>query len=94
MTDDYLRRLWIWLSLVFGSGTVSTDRLLLNFDYDIKALYNAEAGEYEKILTQAGRRPRRDIVDRLCDKSLAGAEAIIEKCANLGCGIVSFSDKE
>lgn len=94
MTDDYLRRLWIWLSLVFGSGTVSTDRLLLNFDYDIKALYNAEAGEYEKILTQAGRRPRRDIVDRLCDKSLAGAEAIIEKCSNLGCGIVSFSDKE
>ena len=85
---ERLRR-WVWLSRKFGVGTVTSDALIDSFEGDIDAIYDAGASEYELLRLRNGAKLRSSTIEALSDKSLDEADAIIDACESISCGIVT-----
>lgn len=93
MSEDSERlRLWVWLSLAFGTGNANSDALTEHFEGDIRALYDADGSEYTSVIRERKQRIRSTTVEKLCDKSLETADAVIGDCRRLKIGILTQDD--
>ncbi len=77
---------WIWLSLIAGPGSTLPRKLCDYFDGDITAIYEADDNEYRK----AKATPKN--ICALRDKSLDGAQEIIDWCTSKKVKILTYED--
>ncbi len=82
-------RYWLWLSSKFEPGATKCDKLLRAFNYDPKAIYEAEREAYEPICAS---NPR--LLNALCDKSLGKVCEILEYCEKNNVGILTMDDEK
>lgn len=80
-------RYWLWLSTKFEPGTIKCDKLLQAFDYNPKAIYEAERPAYEEV---CGSNLR--LLNALCDKSLDRVSEILQFCEKNNVGILTQDD--
>ncbi len=80
-------RYWLWLSEKFEPGSVRYDKLLQAFDYNPKAIYEADRAEYERLMPSNLRA-----VNALCDKSLDFVYKTLEFCEKKNVGILTMDD--
>ncbi|MFA6947621.1 MAG: DNA-processing protein DprA [Eubacteriales bacterium] len=80
------RLLWLWLSLVVGTGSSASDLLLERYDYDIEKIYDAMGEDIADIAGGA------DIAQRLDQKSLDQAQELSAYCQQNAIGIAYPTD--
>ena len=80
-------RYWLWLSLIFEPGSLKCDALLHAFDYNPKAIYEAERSAYEPI---CGKNLR--LINALCDKSLDRVYEVLKFCEENNVGLLTRDD--
>lgn len=83
--DNKLLRLWLASKT---SGATWRGFQLLDCFGSIEAVYSAGEKEYMEIAEMS-----RPVAHQLCDKSLGGAEKIVEDCARLGIDILTPDDE-
>ncbi len=80
-------RYWLWLSQIFEPGSIRCDKLLQAFDYNPKAIYEAERDAFEAV---CGSNVRA--INALCDKSLDGVCKTLDFCEKNNIGILTMDD--
>lgn len=80
-------RYWLWLSQIFEPGSIRCDKLLRAFDYNPKAIYEAERKEFEAI---CGSNLR--LLNALCDKSLVRVCQTLDFCEKNNVGLLTMDD--
>lgn len=76
---------WIWLSLCFGPASTGVHRLLGNYSYDPKAIFEKEEHKDNK-LTPTQKK-------HLSDKNTDMAEQIVRWCEDNKVGILCYDDE-
>lgn len=79
---------WLWLTTRRGMGTLLGRRLLDRFGTP-EAVYFADEGEYSAVEALSDRARQS-----LLDKTLEGAEQILEACDRLGYRLMSWQDAD
>lgn len=79
---------WLWLTTRRGMGTLLGRRLLDRFGTP-EAVYFADEGEYSAVEALSDRARQS-----LLDKTLEGAERILEACDRLGYRLMSWQDAD
>ncbi len=82
-------RYWIWLSTKFEPGAIKCDKLLQEFDYNPKAIYEAERDAFVKV---CGSNLR--LLNALCDKNLDETLEILRFCEKHNVGILTQDDEK
>lgn len=82
-------RYWVWLSTKFEPGTIKCDKLLQEFDYNPKAIYEAERSAFESVCG-----PNLRLLNALCDKSLDRTTEILKYCEKHNIGILTQDDEK
>lgn len=80
-------RYWLWLSQIFEPGSIRCDKLLQAFDYNPKAIYEAERDAYAAVCDTNLRA-----INALCDKSLDNVCKTLEYCEKNNIGILTMDD--
>lgn len=82
-------RYWLWLSQIFEPGSIRCDKLLRAFDYNPKAIYEAERKDFEAI---CGSNLR--VLNALCDKSLVRVCQTLDFCEKNNVGLLTMDDEK
>lgn len=77
-------RYWLWLSLVFETGTPLCDSLLYAFNHNPRSIYEADKAELEPFC-----KGNELILSRLTDKRLDRVYAILDFCQRENIGILT-----
>ncbi len=80
-------RYWLWLSQIFEPGSIRCDKLLRAFEYNPKAIYEAERKDFEAI---CGSNLR--VLNALCDKSLVRVCQTLDFCEKNNVGLLTMDD--
>ncbi|MBR5156874.1 MAG: DNA-processing protein DprA [Clostridia bacterium] len=78
---------WLWLSLALYQSGRKITSLLEKFDTP-SDIYNAGKADFRQI-----ENINKKDIDRLCDKSLAKAEQVMEECRKKGIRIMTFNSE-
>ena len=82
-------RYWVWLSTKFEPGAIKCDKLLQEFDYNPKSIYEAERSAFESVCG-----PNLRLLNALCDKSLDRTMEILDYCEKHNIGILTQDDEK
>lgn len=80
-------RYWLWLSYIFDHGSIKCDKLLKAFDFNPKAIYEADANDYAPFCEKSPR-----LAAALCDKRLDQVYKTLEFCEKNNVGILTYDD--
>lgn len=80
-------RYWLWLSLALDQGSTRLDKLLHAFNYDPRALYEADRSSYEPFCTN---HPRS--LNALTNKSMDEVYKVLDFCEKNNVGILTYDD--
>ncbi|MCL2365647.1 MAG: DNA-processing protein DprA [Oscillospiraceae bacterium] len=85
---EHLLKYWIWLSMLKGIGAVTALRLLNHFGCPEK-VFMADQAQYFQV-----EQITLDDIQQLCNKNLDNANKILADCAQIGCHIITYHDKQ
>ena len=80
-------RYWLWLSLAFEPGSVKCDKLLHAFDYNPKAIYEADGPSFMPFCNKSPR-----LLAALTNKNLDRVYKTLEFCERNNVGILTYDD--
>ena len=80
-------RYWLWLSQAFEPGSIKCDKLLHAFNYDPKAIYEADASAFAPFCEKSPR-----LAAALTNKSLDQVYKTLQFCEKNNVGILTYDD--